>query len=114
MSFMARSALHFMAEKAARGYLAEIMPAGIENLKTLAESGRSIFAIYISGCSDDKKKKLREELAALLKFGVTIDMILEKAARQEPAIKPIMESMPEYRKAEVERIMAFLKEGLTK
>lgn len=111
MSFMARSALHFMTEKAARGYLAEIMPAGIENLKTLAESGRSIFATFISGCSDEKKKKMREELAALLKFGVTIDMILEKAARQQPEIKPIMESMPAYRKAEIERIMAFLKEG---
>jgi len=110
MSFMARSAQHFMAEKAARQYLEEIMPAGIENLKTLAESGRSIFATYISGCSEEKKRQMREELAALLKFGVTIDMVLEKAVRQQPEIKPIMESMPEYRKTEIERIMAFLKE----
>jgi len=113
MSFMARSAQHFMAEKAARSYLAEIMPAGIDNLKTLAESGRSIFLTFLSGCSEEKRKKMRGEFAALLKFGVTVDLVLEKAARQQPEIKPIMESMPEYRKAEIERIMAWVKEGLT-
>jgi len=114
MSFMARTAKHFMAERAARAYLEEIMPAGLDNLKALAESGRSIFAVYLSTCSDEKKKKMRGELAALLKSGVTIDMILEKAARQQPEIKPIMESMPNYRKAEIDRIMDFLKEGLTR
>lgn len=113
MSFMSRSAQHFMAEKAARSYLAEIMPAGIENLKALAESGRSIFATFMSGCSDEKKKKMREELSTILNYGVNIDMILEKACRQEPEIKPIMESMPAYKQAEIARIMAFLKEGLT-
>ncbi len=111
MNVMSRSAQHFMAEKAARGYLEEIMPAGIENLKILAKSGRSIFATFISGCSDEKKKNMRAGLATLLNYGVTIDMMLEKAVRQQPEIGPIMDSMPAYRQAEIARIMAFLKEG---
>lgn len=111
MNFMSKSAQHFMATKAARGYLAEIMPAGLDTLKTLAEKNISIFDTFIGGCSDEKRKKMRDELATLLNFGITIDMILGKAVMLQPEIKPIMESMPAYKQAEIERINAFLKGG---
>lgn len=121
MNLMARSAQLFMASKAARAYLDEILPSRekdqekfykeLDDLLVLATAGKSIFQTYIDGCSDLKKKTMREEFAGLLKLGLTIDMILEKAASIQPEIKPIMEAMPAYRQAETERIMAFLRGG---
>ena len=114
MRFMERSAKHFLAEKAAREISKEVLQAGVENLKALAESGRSVIGTYLSGCSEERKKSLRQDYNALLKMGVTLDMILDKVARQIPEIEPIMKGMDSYRKTEIEGVTAFLKEGLTR
>jgi len=109
MDFMARSARHFMAEKAAREISQEILKAGLQNLKILAESGRSIIGTYLSGCSDERKKQLRQDYNALLNMGVTFDMILDKVARQIPELGSIMATKETYKQAELQKVAEFLK-----
>lgn len=110
MSFMRRAALQFAAQKAARRVVKEILPVGVDNLKVIAESGRSIVGTYLNGCSKEKKKELRSELAVALNLGVTIDMIIDAVARQIPELEPIIKNKESYRKTEIERVMDFVKE----
>ncbi|GAI90426.1 unnamed protein product, partial [marine sediment metagenome] len=77
-SFMQRSAKHFLVIKAARQFRQEIEKAGLDNLKILAEAGKSIVATYLNGCSPTEKAKYKRDLNALLQMGVTPDMILEE------------------------------------
>jgi hypothetical protein len=98
---MARSAKHFVVIKAVREIRKEIEKAGIENLKLLANSGKSIVGTYLNGCSAPEKAMIKRDFNALLKMGVTIDMIVTELARQMPDLAPIMESKQELQNFEV-------------
>ena len=108
-NFMARSARNFMMIKAAREIRKEIEKAGLDNLKILAERGISIVGTYLNGCSPQEKAIYRRDLGALLKMGVTPDMLLTEIARQMPEISPIMKDKEGYKKAEEEKLLSFLK-----
>ncbi|GAI88457.1 unnamed protein product, partial [marine sediment metagenome] len=91
MSFMQRSVKHFLLIKAAREIKQEIEKAGLNNLKTLADAGRSIVGTYLNGCSPQEKARIKRDLNVLLQMGVTPDMLLEEVVKQMPEIAPIME-----------------------
>ncbi|GAI68515.1 unnamed protein product, partial [marine sediment metagenome] len=55
MSLMQRSAKHYVLIKAARQIRQEIEKAGLENLKILADAGKSIVGTYLQGCSPQEK-----------------------------------------------------------
>lgn len=103
-SFMQRSARHFVVIKATREIRKEIEKAGIEDLKLLADSGKSVVGTYLNGCSAQEKAGIKRDFSALLKLGVTADMIIEELARQMPDLAPIMKS-----KQELQNLEAFLK-----
>ena len=109
----ARIARKLLVVKAARELKKEIEKAGIDNLKTLAEAGKSIVTIYLNGCSDQEKVRIRRELNALQHLGVTPDMLLSEVARQLPEIAPIMEGKEDYKKTEVQKLDEFLKGGVS-
>ena len=111
MSFMERSARRFVLIKAARELKKEVEKAGVDNLKTLAEAGTSIMGTYLQGCSPSEKAQYRRDLNALLQMDITADMILAELARQMPEIAPIMEGKEGYKRGEVEKLEAFVKEG---
>ena len=110
-SFMERSARHFLTIKAAREFKKEIEKAGLDNLKILADSGISIVGTYLNGCSDQEKARMKRDLNALLQMGVTTDMILSELTRQMPEVAPIMEGKEGYKKTEIQKLEAFLREG---
>ncbi len=110
-TFMQRSAKHFFKIKAARQIKQEIEQAGLDNLKILAEAGRSIVGTYLNGCSPQEKATYRRDLNALLQMGVTPDMLLEEIARQMPELAPIIESKQDYKRSEIQNLESFLKES---
>lgn len=79
-----------------------------QHLKALADSGRSIVAIYWSNCSLEEKARLRRSLKNLLRMGITPDIILNEVGRQMPELAPIIFSEA-FRKAELQRLDEFLK-----
>lgn len=111
MSFMQRSAKHFLVIKTARELRQEIEKAGLNNLKILAEAGRSIVGTYLQGCSPQEKKRRKQELNALVQMGITPDMLLTEVARQMPELQPIMQGKNDYKKSEIQNLERFLKEG---
>jgi len=109
--FTARAARRFLIIKAAKEFKAEIQQAGLDNLKTLADAGISILHTYLNGLSAPEKARKRRELNTLLQLGVTPDMILTELTRQMPAIAPIIDGREGYKKGEIEKLTAFLKES---
>lgn len=109
--FMKGTARYYLVIKAVRMIVKEIEKAGLDNLKLLADKGVSIVGTYLEGCSPKEQAEYRRDLRALLRMGATYDMILSEVARQMPVIAPIIESKPEYRRSEVQRLEAFAKEG---
>ncbi len=110
MSFLNRSAKHFLAIKAARQIREEIEKAGMNDLKALADAGKSIIGIYLKGCSPEEKKKIRQDGNALAKLGVTPEMVLEEVAGQNEELGSIMKNREAYKKNELKNLEAFLKE----
>lgn len=111
MSFMERSARHFITIKAAREIGKEIEKAGLDELKILAEDGISIVGTYLNGCSPSEKTRIRRDFNALLEMGVTADMIISEMTRQMPELTPIMEGKEGYKQSEIEKLSSFVKEG---
>ena len=110
MSFLDRSAKHFLAIKAARQIREEIEKAGMDNLKALADAGKSIVKIYLEGCSPEEQKGLRRDGNTLLQLGVTPEMVLTELARQIEQVSPIMERKEAYKKSELQNLEQFLRE----
>ncbi|MBA7683124.1 hypothetical protein ES703_91482 [subsurface metagenome] len=110
MSFMARTAKHLLAIRAARLFRQELEKAGLENLKTLAEGGISIVGTYLAGCSPQEKGQIKRDLGTLLQMGVTPDMVFEELVKQMPELAPIIAGKKGYKKTEVEKLLSFLKE----
>ena len=110
-SFMQRSARQFLLIKAARQISGLIEKAGLDNLKTLAEAGVSVVGTFLNGCSPQEKAVYRQELSLLLQMGVTIEMLLDEVAGQMPSLAPIMRNKVDYRKAEINSVLAFVNEG---
>jgi hypothetical protein len=111
MSFLNRSAKHFLAIKAAREIREKIEQAGMDNLKAIADAGKSIIGIYLKGCSPEEKKKIRQDANALAKLGVTPEMVLEELAGQNEELAIIMEEGRKgYKKSELKNLEQFLKE----
>ena len=111
MSLMQRSARYFAVIKAAREIKKEIEKAGLDDLKILAQSGRSIVGTFLNECSAEEKKRYKQELGLLLQLGVTPDMLLEEIAGQMPALSSIMEGKEGYKRSEIQNLERFLKEG---
>lgn len=110
MSFMARTAKHFVVIRAARLFREELEKAGLDNLKKLAEASISIVGTYLDYCSAEKKAQIKRDLGTLLQMGITSDMVFEELIRQMPELAPIIEGKEGYKKAEVEKLLSFLKE----
>ncbi len=110
MSFMQRSAKHFLIIKAAREFKKEIEKAGLDNLKVLADAGISIMGTYLNGCSPQEKARIKRDFNALLQLGVTPEMVLSEVTRQMPELVPIIESKTDYMKTELQGLEQFLKE----
>jgi len=109
-SFMQRSAQHFLIIKAARQVRQEVEKAGLDNLKILADAGKSIIFTYFNGCSSQEKARIRRDFNALQQMGITPEMVLDEVARQNPELASIMESKQEYKKTEIRNLEAVLKE----
>ncbi len=84
-NFMARTAKHYLVIKAVRLFRQELEKAGLDNLKILAEAGISIVGTYL-------------------------DMVFEELIKQMPELTPIIEKKEGYKKAEVSKLISFLKE----
>ena len=111
MTFMQRSARQFVLIKAARKIRQEIEKAGLDNLKILADAGKSIVGTYLQGCSTQEKEAYRRNLKALVQMGVTPDMLLAEIARQMPTLAPIMQEREDYKKMEIRSLEQFLTTG---
>ncbi len=111
MTFMQRSARQFVLIKAARKIRQEIEKAGLDNLKILAEAGKSIVGTYLNGCNAQEKVTYRRDLNALKQMGVTPDMLLEEIARQMPDLAPLMQGKEGYKKSEIHNLERFLTTG---
>lgn len=109
--FGSRAAKHFLLIKAAKEFKKEIEKAGVDNLVTLADAGQSIIGTYLKGCSEKERVRFRKDFNFLLQMGMTVDMLLDEVARQMPELAPIMESREGYKKTEVQKVTAFLKES---
>ena len=107
-TFMERSMKHFVLIKATRQIRQEIEKAGLDNLKILAEAGKSIVGTYLNGCSPQEKVIKRQQLNYLVQMGVTPDMILTEVARQMPQLAPIMQGRDDYKKTEIQNLEQFL------
>jgi len=114
MSFMARTAKHYLVIKAVRLFRQELEKAGLDNLKILTEAGISIVGTYLDSCSPQEKGQIKRDLGTLLQMGVTPDMVFEELTRQMPELAPIIEKKEGYKKAEVEKLVSFLKEEKAK
>jgi len=110
MDFSARAARNLILIKRVRELRKEMEQAGIDNLKLLADNGVSIVATYLNGCSPQRKKEIKRDFGEALSMGITGDMILNELARQMPEIGRIMVGKDGYRKAELAKMEAFLKE----
>ena len=110
MSFLERSAKHFLAIKAAHYFKEEIEKAGLDNLKALADAGKSVVKIYLEGCSPEEQKRHRRDGNTLLQLGVTPEMVLTELARQIEQVSPIMEKKEAYKKSELQNLEQFLRE----
>jgi len=106
-----RIARKFLVIKAAKEIKKEIEKAGLDNLKILAENGRSIVGTYLNGCSPQEKATYKRDLGTLLQLGVTPDMLLSEIARQMPQLAPIMEKRQDYKKSEIQHLERFLRGG---
>lgn len=109
MTFMQRTARNFIVRKAVREIIGEIEKAGLDNLNALADAGKSIVSIYLKGCSPSEQARIRRDFNALLKLGITPDMVLEELTRQLTELAPIIESKVGYKKSEIEKVLAFLR-----
>ena len=109
--FSSRVAHHFMVIKAARFFRQELEKAGLDNLKILADAGRSIVGTYLNGCSPQERAKISSGPGALLQMGVTPDMVFEEITRQMPELAPIMEGKEGYKKSEIQKLEQFLRES---
>lgn len=109
MSFMERSAKHFLLIKAARQIKQQIEQAGLDNLKILADKSISIVGTYLNGCSPSEKAAYQRDLNTLLQMGITPDMLLEEIVRQMPELAPIIAGRDDYKKNEVQELEKFLK-----
>lgn len=109
MSFMARSAKHFVTIKAARQIIKEIEKAGVDNLKILADKGVSIVGTYLDGCSPQEKAAYRRDLNALLQWGITAEMLLDEVARLWPDLAAIMKGRENYKESEIANLISFLR-----
>ncbi|GAI65818.1 unnamed protein product, partial [marine sediment metagenome] len=103
-SLLNRTAKHYLAIKAARQLKEDIEKAGLDDLKVLADAGKSIVSIYLEGCSPEEKKRRRRDGNTLLQLGVTPEMILTELARLMPEIQPIMEGKDDYKKSELQNL----------
>ncbi|GAJ08082.1 unnamed protein product [marine sediment metagenome] len=97
--------------KAARQFRQEIEKAGLDNLKILAEAGRSIVGTYLTGCSLQERAKIKGNLNALLQMGITPDMVMLDLIRQMPELAPIMDGKEGYKKSEIQKLEQFLRES---
>ena len=111
MTFTSRVAKHLLVIKAAKEFKKEIEQVGLDDLKIVADAGRSIVTIYLNACSPQKKASLRRDLGVLLQMGVTPDMLLAEISRQMPELAPIMVGREDYKKTEIHNLEQFLKEG---
>ncbi len=109
--FSSRVAHHFMVIKAARFFRQELEKAGLDNLKILADAGRSIVGTYLNGCSPQERAKIKGDLNTLLQLGITADMILLELIRQMPELAPIIEGKEGYKESEIQKLEQFLKES---
>jgi len=110
-SFMQRSARNFVVIKAARQLRGELEKAGLDNLRAVADAGKSIIGIYLNGCSPEEKKRFRRDTNILLKLGVTPEMVLDELIGQNKELSAIMEKKKDYKKGELRNLEAFLKES---
>ena len=108
--FLSRTARHYLAIKAAREIREKIEQAGLDNIKALADAGKSIIGIYLNGCSPEEKKKIRQDSNTLAKMGVTPAMVLEEIAGQNKELADIIGKREDYKKTELKNLEAFLKE----
>lgn len=99
-----------LVKTAAKEIKKEIEQAGVDKLKELADLGGSIVGTYLKSRSPQQKVKLRRDLNTLLQMGVTPDMIISELIRQMPELAPIMEGKEGYKRGELERLEAFVKE----
>ncbi len=110
-SLLDRTAKHFLAIKAARQLKKDIERAGLDNLKVLADAGKSIVGIYLEGCSPEERKRLVHDGNTLLQLGVTPETILAELARLMPELQPLMEDREDYKQSELRNLEAFFKES---
>jgi len=109
MTLKSRFAHHFLVIKAARQFRREIEKAGLDNLKILAEAGRSIVGTYLNGCSPQERAKIKGDLNTLLQLGINAEMILSELTRQMPELAPIMGGKEGYKESEIQKLEQFLK-----
>ncbi|MBA7594272.1 hypothetical protein ES703_01211 [subsurface metagenome] len=83
----------------------------MDNLKILADAGKSIVGTYLNGCSPEEKAKLKRDLKVLYQMGITPDMVLTELARQNPELAPIMQGRESYKQSEIQNLERFLREG---
>ncbi|MBA7601285.1 hypothetical protein ES703_08352 [subsurface metagenome] len=110
-SFTQRTARHFVVIKAARQLRGELEKAGLDNLRAIADAGKSIIGIYLKGCSPEEKKRFRRDTNILVKLGVTPEMVLDAVIGQSEVLTSIMEKRADYKKSELRNLEAFLKES---
>lgn len=110
-NLMERSVRRFALIKAARELKKEMEKAGLDTLKILAENGVSIIDTYLKACSPQEKAKYKQKFNILLRLEITPDMVLSELARQMPELTPIMDGREDYKKREVQKLEAFLKEA---
>jgi len=109
-SLLNRTAKHYLAIKAARQLKEDIEKAGLDDLKALADAGKSIVGIYLEGCSPEEKKRRRRDGNTLHQLGVTPEMVLTELTRLIPKLQPIMEGRDDYKQSELKILEQFLKE----
>ncbi|MBA7636179.1 hypothetical protein ES703_43794 [subsurface metagenome] len=107
--FSARVAQHFLVKQTARQFRQEIEKAGVDNLKILADAGKSIVGTYLNGCSPTEKAKYKKDLGALLRMGITPAMLLSEVASQMPQLALMMEGKESYKQAEIRKLEAFIR-----
>ena len=110
-SFRQRVARQVVVRRAAREVKKEMEKVGLDNLKTVADAGRSIVDIYLNNCPPPEKARIRRDLNALLQVGISIDMVLDEVARQVPELAPIMHGRDDYKRSEIKVLEEFLKGG---
>ncbi|MBA7636605.1 hypothetical protein ES703_44226 [subsurface metagenome] len=111
MSFKERAARYFLLRKGVRQITNEIEKAGLDNLKALVDADKSIVYIYLQGCSASEQARIRRDLNTLLTMGITPDMLIDEVTRQLGGLAAIIKDKPQYKKAEVNKVISFLREG---